>query len=298
MDRSERVAGAPISWGICEVPNWGQMLPARRVLREMAALGIAATELGPPGFLPGEAEELRATLDSYGLRLVAAFVPLVMHDPDLVEETLVTARRAAQLLRAAGAEVFVSAAIVDEAWSPRRRLEPPEWRQLYETLRRLDEVAGDERLQHVLHPHLGTLVETRDDVQHVFAESDVRWCLDTGHITLGGTDPLDFARTAAGRIGHVHLKDVDLDVAARLRSGQLDLVPAVQQGLFRPLGRGDVPIEQVVTALETGGYHGWYVLEQDTAITTDVPPEGTGPMTDVRTSIEFLRPLLTRLSVA
>jgi inosose dehydratase len=298
MDRSERVAGAPISWGICEVPNWGQMLPARRVLREMAALGITATELGPPGFLPGEAEELRATLDSYGLRLVAAFVPLVMHDPGQIEDTLVTARRAAQLLRAAGAEVFVSAAIVDEAWSPRRLLEPVEWRQLYETLRRLDEVAGDERLQHVLHPHLGTLVETRDDVQRVFAESDVRWCLDTGHLTLGGTDPLDFARTAAGRVGHVHLKDVDLDVAARLRSGELSLVPAVQQGLFQPLGKGDVPIEQVVTELENGGYHGWYVLEQDTAITTDVPPEGTGPMADVRTSIEFLRPLLTRLSVA
>jgi inosose dehydratase len=298
MDRSERVAGAPISWGICEVPNWGQMLPARRVLREITALGITATELGPPGFLPGEAEELRATLDSYGLRLVAAFVPLVMHDRDRSEDVLVTARRAAQLLRAAGAEVFVSAAIVDEAWSPRRPLEPAEWRQIYETLRRLDEVAGDERLQHVLHPHLGTLVETRDDVQRVFAESDVRWCLDTGHLTLGGTDPLDFARSAAGRVGHVHLKDVDLDVAARLPSGELTLVAAVQQGLFRPLGKGDVPIEQVVTELENGGYQGWYVLEQDTAITTDVPPEGTGPIADVRTSIEFLRPLLTRLSVA
>jgi inosose dehydratase len=265
----------------------------------MAALGITATELGPPGFLPGEAEELRATLDSYGLRLVAAFVPLVMHDPGQIEDTLVTARRAAQLLRAGGRRGL-------RLSGDRRRslvAAPPSRTRgcgasSTRPLRRLDEVAGDERLQHVLHPHLGTLVETRDDVQRVFAESDVRWCLDTGHLTLGGTDPLDFARTAAGRVGHVHLKDVDLDVAARLRSGELSLVPAVQQGLFQPLGKGDVPIEQVVTELENGGYHGWYVLEQDTAITTDVPPEGTGPMADVRTSIEFLRPLLTRLSVA
>jgi inosose dehydratase len=298
MDRSERVAGAPISWGICEVPNWGQMLPARRVLREMAALGIKATELGPPGFLPGETEELKATLDAFGLRLVAAFMPLVMHDPAQVDHTMNTASRAAQLLRAAGAEVFVSAAVVDEAWAPRRPLEPAEWHQLYDTLGRLDEVASDERLQHVLHPHLGTLVETNEDVQRVVVDSDVRWCLDTGHLTLGGTDPLEFARTVGGRVGHVHLKDVDLGVAARLRSGELDLVSAVQQGLFRPLGRGDVAIEEVVTELEGHGYHGWYVLEQDTAITTHVPPEGTGPMADVRTSIDFLRPLLTRLSVA
>jgi inosose dehydratase len=298
MDRSERLAGAPISWGICEVPGWGLMLPARRVLQEMASLGIKATELGPPGFLPDEAEALKSTLDSYGLRLVAAFIPLVMHDPDQTNRTVATAKRMAQLLRAAGAEVFLSAALVDEAWAPRRPLDGAEWRRLYETLERLDDIAAEEGLRHVLHPHLGTLVETADDVQRVLGESDVGWCLDTGHLTLGGTDPLEFARTARDRVGHVHLKDVDLSVAARLRTGELDLVPAVQQGLFQPLGRGDVPIEQVVVELENGGYQGWYVLEQDTAITTDVPPEGSGPVADVQVSIEFLRPLLTRLSVA
>jgi inosose dehydratase len=298
MDRSERLAGAPISWGICEVPGWGQMLPARRVLREMASLGLTATELGPPGFLPDEAEELKATLDSFGLRLAAAFVPLVMHDPVHVDRTLARARRIADLLISAGAEVFVSAAVVDEAWAPRRPLAPAEWRQVYDTLGRLDDIARGARLRHVLHPHVGTLVESADDVQRVLGESDVGWCLDTGHLTLGGTDPVGFARTARDRIGHVHLKDVKLAVAGRLAAGELELVPAVQQGLFQPLGRGDVPIEQVVTELENGGYQGWYVLEQDTAITTDIPPEGTGPLADVRTSIEFLRPLLTRLSVA
>jgi inosose dehydratase len=298
MDRSDRLAAAPISWGICEVPQWGQMLPARRVLREMASLGITATELGPPGFLPGEADELKATLDSYGLRLVAAFVPLVMHDRSQTEHTVATARRAAELLGAAGAEVFVSAAIVDEGWAPRRRLDGEEWRQLYEMLDRLDDVAADARLRHVLHPHLGTLVESSDDVHRVLGETSVRWCLDTGHLALGGTDPVEFARAAGDRVAHVHLKDVDLAVAARLHSGELALVPAVQQGLFQPLGRGDVPIEQVITELEGGGYQGWYVLEQDTAITAEVPPEGTGPVADVQVSIEFLRPLLTRLSVA
>jgi inosose dehydratase len=216
----------------------------------------------------------------------------------VTDRTLATAGRAAQLLGGAGAEVFVSAALVDEAWAPRRPLEAAEWHQLYETLGRLDGIAAEEGLRHVLHPHLGTLVETANDVRRVMDESDVRWCLDTGHLTLGGADSLEFARAARGRVDHVHLKDVNLSVAARLRAGELDLVPAVHQGLFQPLGRGDVPIEKVVVELENGGYQGWYVLEQDTAITTDVPPEGTGPAEDVRVSIEFLRPLLTRLSVA
>src|SRR3954464_12860538 len=77
-----RVAGAPISWGVCEVPGWGRQLPPERVLAEMAGLGLAATELGPLGYLPLDGRALRATLDPHGLRLVGGFVPLVLHDLD------------------------------------------------------------------------------------------------------------------------------------------------------------------------------------------------------------------------
>ena len=69
-----RVAGAPISWGVCEVPDWGWQMPAERVLKEMRALGLEATELGPPGFLPLEPEALKARLDAAQLRLVAGFL--------------------------------------------------------------------------------------------------------------------------------------------------------------------------------------------------------------------------------
>jgi inosose dehydratase len=230
---------------------------------------------------------------------VAAFVPVVMHDASVGALARSEARHAAQLLGAAGAEVFVSAAIVDEDWAPRRPLDAAEWRQLYATLDDLDGIAAESGLRHVLHPHHGTLVETAEDVDRVLDASDVSWCLDTGHLTIGGTDPVEFAQRAGDRVRHVHLKDVDLDIASAMRTGGLDLACAVQQGLFQPLGRGGVAIERVVTQLEAGGYKGWYVLEQDTAIAAGaVPAEGTGPVTDVRVSVEFLRPLLTRLSAA
>ena len=57
-----RVAAAPISWGVCEVPGWGLMLPPERVLAEMAALGFKATELGPVGYLPLDPSALSAEL--------------------------------------------------------------------------------------------------------------------------------------------------------------------------------------------------------------------------------------------
>lgn len=91
----------------------------------------------------------------------------------------------------------------------------------------------------------------------------------------------------------MHLKDVDTSVAARLRSGELDLISAVQAGIFQPLGAGDVQVGEVVLTLEHAGYGGWYVLEQDTAIVGAVPPPGEGPVDDVRRSVEFLQAIPT-----
>ncbi len=62
-----KIAGAPISWGVCEVPGWGPMLPADRVLRELTSLGMNAIELGSPGFLPDTPEAVKAKLDEHGV---------------------------------------------------------------------------------------------------------------------------------------------------------------------------------------------------------------------------------------
>ena len=82
-----RVAAAPISWGVCEVPGWGRVLDAPTVLGEMAALGVQATELGPPGYLPRDPAELRELLGTYGLTLVGVDYP---PDDQLEARTKVT----------------------------------------------------------------------------------------------------------------------------------------------------------------------------------------------------------------
>ena len=51
-----KIAGAPISWGVCEVPNWGYQMTPERVLTEMKQIGLTATEFGPQGWLPIEAQ--------------------------------------------------------------------------------------------------------------------------------------------------------------------------------------------------------------------------------------------------
>jgi inosose dehydratase len=284
---SERLAGAPISWGVCEVPGWGLMLPAERVLSEMASLGLRATELGPIGYLPLDPDALRVVLDRHGLALVGAFVPLVLHEPS-VDDARAEAERMAALLAAVGADVFVAAAVVDQAWSPRVELGDAQWDRMAAHVAVVEEVVQRHGLTLAIHPHVGTLVETADDVERLLAVSDVGWCMDSGHLLIGGVDPAAFVRDHAKRIVHVHLKDVDGALAARVRAGELSLVAATQAGLFRPLGQGDSGIEEVVRLLDRHGYERWLVLEQDTAITGHEPPDGGGPVLDVARSIEYL----------
>jgi inosose dehydratase len=294
----ERLAGGPISWGVCEVPGWGAELEPDRVLSEMASLGLRATEAGPDGYLGSNATSVTELLDRHGLRLVGGFLPVILHDPRAHDASVAAAHRVGALFEAAGASFLVSAVVVDLRWSPRIPLSNTEWRAVFDGLARLDEVAAAHGLTHVTHPHWGTLVERREDVERVLEGSSVLLCLDTGHLVLGDTDPVWLAQAGGDRIAHVHLKDVAGPVAGRLRSGELEIVPAVQSGLFRPLGEGSAPVAETVRALEDAGYTGWYVLEQDCALPSAKIATGEGPIADVRRSIEFLRPLLDGVDVA
>jgi inosose dehydratase len=130
------------------------------------------------------------------------------------------------------------------------------------------------------------MIETAGEVERLLADSSVGLCLDTGHLLIGGSDPVALARDHAARVRHVHLKDVDAALAARVRDGSISYTEAVRADLYRPLGQGDVDIASIVESLERSGYDGWYVLEQDTVL--DGPPAGVGPLADVRASMEHL----------
>jgi inosose dehydratase len=88
------------------------------------------------------------------------------------------------------------------------------------------------------------------------------------------------------------MKDVDNRFARRVQDGELTYTEAVREGMYRPLGSGDVDVAAIVGYLEGHGYDGWYVLEQDTILPGD--PSGEGPVTDVRTSVEYLRGLFAK----
>ena len=283
-----KIAGAPISWGVCEVPGWGYQLAPDRVLTEMRGAGLTATELGPEGFLPIDTDELKAVLREKDLACVGGFVPVVLfkedHDPadDLAGplESLVAAGAGVVVLAAAtGADGYDSRPVLDDA----------QWARLVANLDRLAAIVAERGLLAVLHPHVGTIVETRADVDRVLQGSSIKLCLDTGHLLIGGTDPLELAKAVPTRIAHTHLKDVDAALAAKVQSGELTYTEAVKAGMYTPLGTGDVDVAGIVSVLRDNGFDGWFVLEQDTIL--DGEPTGEGPVGDVVASVAYLRQL-------
>lgn len=288
MDLKKQLAGAPISWGVCEANGWGYQIEADRVLSEMRECGITATELGPDGYLPQNAKELARVLDGHGLDLCGAFVPIVLHKKDRLKASYERARRQAEVLAELNAGNFVLATPAEDGEYDSRDPMDAEAKAVFsESLPMITEIAKEFGLQMVLHPHAGTMFETPNDLDFLLNETDTNLCLDTGHIVVGGGKPLDIAKRAGSRVKHVHLKDCDAVAAARIQNRTSTYSTEVKNGMYKPLGNGDAQISEVIRFLESINYEGKLVLEQDVML-SNAPAAGSGPIMAVRESIAFL----------
>lgn len=291
----DRIAGAPITWGVDGSPGWGYLMDRDRVMAEMTDIGLSATELGPDGYLPLDPDELADYLDGYELGIVGGFVPALLYRPDRVEGELEYVTRASTQLARTGSEVLVLGPSSHyDGYDTSIDMTDEQWAVFLENLRRLNDIVADQGLITALHPHWGMAIETGDHVERLLESCDVGLCLDTGHLYLAGTDPTEIAKLASARVHHVHLKDVDPVYAEKVRSGEVPFRQAVIEGAFTPLGEGDVDIAGVIRTLEAAGYDGWYVLEQDVSLTED-PEPGEGPKADAVASVEYLKQLATTL---
>jgi inosose dehydratase len=252
-----RLAAAPVTWGIWE-PRTGadDRVPAAALLRAVAGLGFTGIELGPPGYLDGRA------VAASGLELVGGFVPLHLDDEEAFAADLVEWLDpvAATLVETGGHGPVV---LADAGRSPGATLEGDRLARALERVARAAERCRAHGVGAVLHHHAGTYVETPEEIAAFMDGSDVPLCFDTGHAAVGGGDPLELARTYATRIEHLHLKDVDPVLLARLRSGEVALERAWREGIFCPLGDGMVDLPAFLQLSELQGYDGWIVLEQD-----------------------------------
>lgn len=295
-----RVANAPVSWGIMESLEPPAEFPFSRVLDEIAQAGYAGTELGPYGFLPTDPKILRQELNKRGLTPCSAFVAFHLGDSNRHTAGLEHVNRSAELIRQVGARLLIlSDEITPERSAVAGRRDAANrlswdregWngakKAIGEVIKRCRELG----LAVAFHHHVGTHVETPEEVDHLFSlfsPDDLGLCLDTGHCTYGGGYPEAVLASYADRVRCLHLKDVDAERLAEARQQQMDFYAAVRHGVFTPLGSGQVNFPRLLAHLQERGFDGWVVVEQD------VLAGGAGattPLANARAGRQYLRSL-------
>ena len=260
----------------------------------MSEVGLGATEFGPDGFLPEDPAEKAKLLKEYNMVAVGGFYPVLLHDENYDPIPKITEDLVGWEAAGAGVLVLAASTGVEGYDAARPVLTDAQWETMFSNLKRISELAATKNVKAVIHPHVGTMVETKQDIEKVLEGTTINFCLDTGHMIIGGTDPVEFAKNHADRIGHSHLKDVDMSVAKKVRDSGMSYYDAVVAGMYKPLGQGDVDIASIVKSLVASGYDGWFALEQDNVVTEE-PGLGQGPIADAKASVDFLRKVIAEI---
>jgi inosose dehydratase len=268
-----RIATAIVNWNNPDIPDVFPWIPYGDAMDHFVDAGYDATEWGPS--MPTDPVVMAADLQRRGLTMVGAFVGLGLRDVERHDAEIERAMVIAAFLAAIGGTRLIAADSGDDRRraaaghvDPEDRLTDRQWHSLARGLEELGARLAPMGMELVFHNHVGTYVETPDETARLLDETNparVGWCLDTGHLAFGGGEALEMLSGYAGRVRHVHLKDVDGAVLAQARAERWSFGQALAAFIFPPLGEGIARVPDVVAALRAGGYGGWYVIEQDTA---------------------------------
>lgn len=244
------VVGHPA--GVTSVKDLYYLTPGstEEALRDISGAGYEGFELFDGNLMQyeGREDELHGLSDELGLKLVGVYSGANFIYREIMDDELARIETAARLAARLGAEHLVVGGGAVRASGTREE----DYKLLGEGLERVVALAEGFGLMPSFHPHLGTCVESPEQIAKTFEYTGINFCPDTAHLAAGGGDPAELMRTYSDRIRYVHLKDYS-------------------SGEFLPLGRGELDFGRMLEELKGLSYDGWIAVELDAY---DDPAEG------------------------
>jgi inosose dehydratase len=300
------VANAPVSYGAFELTVGidPDVPDAAMVLDEVSAAGYAGIDLGPIGYL-GEGDDLAGALAARGLVLSGGFFELPFADPSAMPAAI---RGLGDLLdvfdavsspaRSARTSGVKPKPTLADAGSDLRRARPCQsardrslgfdaegWKRFASGVEMAVACCRERGYEAMLHHETGTHIEAPWEIAKALELTSIGLCLDTGHLLLGGGDPLRAVREWGDRINHVHLKDARRAVVDEIVREAAPVAEIWRRQAFCRLGEGDIDVDTVLERLRER-YSGWLVVEQD--VLPDPERASGRPAIDQRANREFL----------
>lgn len=251
--------------------------PEERILAEIAQVGYEGASAGPRS--DRTPDGTIALYARHGLKVAPSYLGGAFWKPEAREEILERARRQADWARAVGlTELFVAANGGEPAGHQKTRrdlaghvgpndgLGEQEYKRFADTLNEVGAICRDAGVRACFHNHVGTVIETRDEIDALMAVCDPDLVFlgpDTGHLAWGGADVLAFCRDYAPRIKAMHLKDIDADVAAKGQAEDWSYGQFTAAGVFAELGEGSIDFPAVLSILREQHFDGWLLAETD-----------------------------------
>jgi inosose dehydratase len=261
----------PIAWSNDDDRSLGAHISLEQCLDETSKIGFDGIEKGHK--LPETPEGLHSVLGPRDLKFVSGW-----HSLNLLTNSIEEEKAAMQpfldVLKAMGSKVIITCETSnaihgadDTALADRPVLAADQWAAFGEGLEALAEFAQAQGITLVYHHHMGTIVETEEEIDLLMKHTGphAKLLLDTGHCYFGGGNPECVARNHMGRVGHIHAKNVRPAIADEVRSEKLSFLEGVRRGVFTVPGdsEGGVDFAPVLKIAAEHGYNGWLVIEAE-----------------------------------
>ena len=261
----------PTGWTNDDFLGVGDDIPFEQCVSEMALARFQGCSVGHK--YPRDPKVLKAALDLRGLRVSEPWASTFFTISDMEERTMSSFHEQLDFIKTMGGTDIVVAELGRAVHqSPvsllpnRHIMNDAEWKQLTTGLNRLGRIAKDAGMRLCYHHHLGTVVQSRADVDRLMAETDaslVFLLLDTGHLYCAGDDPLAMTKAYADRIKHVHLKDIRADVWKDVQRRHGSFFEPMLAGFFTVPGDGVIDFKPILQVLSDHKYEGWLMVEAE-----------------------------------
>jgi inosose dehydratase len=286
----------PTCWTNDDFPLVGDRIPFEQVVSEMALAGFEGCSVGHN--YPTDVGELRAALELRGLQVSEPWASAYFTVAAMADRSVEEFRHQTRFIKDLGGTDIGLAELGHAVHQQPIALkankpvfDDGQWTAMIEGLHTLGKIAVGEGMRLCYHPHMGTGVQDRAEIDRLMTDTDpelVHLLLDTGHTYWSGADPLAVVQDHVARIAHVHLKDIRREVVVECDARGSSFHEAVMAGVFAVPGDGDIDFVPILQTLSDAGFEGWLVVE------AEQDPARHHPLTQAKKAREYLRAVTGR----
>ena len=260
---------SPISWTNDDLPELGGETTLETCLSETLEAGFMGTELG--GKFPKNKNELKSVLAKNNLKLISGWYSGTLINNDIKSE-IVRITPQLNLFKDVGASVIVYGETfntvqnkIEIPLNKRPKLNQYDINEYGKKLTKLAEHCAEQGVPLTFHHHMGTAVESEDEINKVMLSTgkDVGLLLDTGHLYFAEGSYKNILSKFGDRINHVHTKDIRLNILKKINKSKDSFLNCVLKGVFTVPGDGVIDYEDFISRLFDTGYEGWIVVEAE-----------------------------------